>query len=318
MHPELRVRTTFALFLLVAAGLSAASITAEATRVPAKPVIGEPVTVPAQPQAGKRFAISFRVTRSDTGKPLMRGKMICDPSVGGKAIPHAESFRQGTARLSFVVPTVAAGRSLKVKLTISAGGQSATRVANFRILRGEVASLVSIGDASVAEGNAGITTLSFAVTLSPASAKSASVDFTTADGTATAPTDYKSVSGTLSFKPGERAKTLALSVIGDTTLEQDETLTVTLSNPVKATIANATATGTITNDDVATQPVQVLLGTYCGFTTAGGGICFDVAATGTAQYVTHVKYKQTTKNEEDVHQQRHAVHLLVDFRLVGH
>ena len=104
------------------------------------------------------------------------------------------------------------------------------------------------------------------------------------------------MNGTLGFKPGERAKTVAVSVIGDTILERDETLTVTLSNPINATIANAIATGTITNDDVAPQPLQVLLGTYCGFTTAGGGICFDVAANGTAQYVTRVKYKQTTKN----------------------
>ena len=71
MYPKFRVPTSVALSLLVAAALSAASLTAGTTRVPAKPVIGQPVTVPAQPQAGKRFNVAFRVTRSDTGKPLM-------------------------------------------------------------------------------------------------------------------------------------------------------------------------------------------------------------------------------------------------------
>ena len=152
MNPKLRVHTAVALFLVIAAALSAASIAARTTRVPAKPVIGLPVTVPAQPHAGKRFTVLFRVTRIDTGKPLMRGKMVCDPSVAGKVIPHAESFKQGTARLSFVVPTDAAAKLLTVKLTIKTGSQSATRLAAFRILQGEVKPLVSIGDVSAAEG----------------------------------------------------------------------------------------------------------------------------------------------------------------------
>jgi hypothetical protein len=59
--------------------------------------------------------------------------MICDPSVAGLVIGHVESFRGGTARLSLVVPADAARKSLRVKLTITAGGKSVTKVANFRV-----------------------------------------------------------------------------------------------------------------------------------------------------------------------------------------
>ncbi len=85
-----------------------------------RPVIGKAVAVPAKLVAGKRVTVSFRVTRSDGGKPLSGGSMVCDPSVGGKLVRHVESFRNGLARLSFVVPKAAKGKQLRVKLTIKA------------------------------------------------------------------------------------------------------------------------------------------------------------------------------------------------------
>ena len=98
-----------------------------------KPLIGKPVTTPAVATAGKPFTVSFPVTRSDNGMPLTTGRMICDPSVQAKVIKHAESFRGGTARLSFTVPKSAKGKVLKVKVTIKAGTQSTTGIATFRV-----------------------------------------------------------------------------------------------------------------------------------------------------------------------------------------
>jgi hypothetical protein len=98
-----------------------------------KPVIAGPTTAPAKPVAGKRFAVTFAVTRSDNGKPLVTGKMVCDPSVAGKVIPHVESFKAGKVRLVFTVPKAAKAKTLKVRLTIRSNGQSATRIANFRV-----------------------------------------------------------------------------------------------------------------------------------------------------------------------------------------
>ena len=70
----------------------------------------------------------------------------------------------------------------------------------------------------------------FTVTKSNTDA-AASVEFATANGTATAPGDYAAQSGTLNFAPGEATKTITVLVNGDAAFEADETFTVNLSNP---------------------------------------------------------------------------------------
>ncbi len=108
---------------------------------------------------------------------------------------------------------------------------------------------VSINSVSQAEGNAGTTAFTFTVSLSQPSAKTVTVNFTTADGTAQAASDYVAASGAVTFLPGETSKPVTILVNGDTTLEPVETFTVGLSNPVNAMIANGTGTGTILDDD---------------------------------------------------------------------
>jgi len=98
-----------------------------------KPIIGRATTVPAHAVAGRRFAVSFRVTRSDTGAPLTSGKMICNPSVAGKVLRHSESFSGGTARLSFTIPKSAKGKLLRVSTTIEFGARSTSKVATFHV-----------------------------------------------------------------------------------------------------------------------------------------------------------------------------------------
>lgn len=263
MSPRRLLSTLLSLVGVVALALVAAAADGSAgTRAGYKPVISKPMTTPAVAVAGHRFTVSFKVTRSDTGTPVLRGQMLCDPAVAGKVIRHAESFSRGTAQLSFVVPAGSAGKVLKVHLTIRAGGRSATRISTFSIAKTGSASL-AIAGASIAEGNAGTTTLSLPVTLSGTSSRTVSVSYATSDGTATAPSDYQASTGVLTFKPGEKLRTIQVSVVGDTAIEQDETFTVALSSPVNATIAKGSATATITNDDTA---VPVTAGNYRGAT----------------------------------------------------
>ena len=101
--------------------------------VVAKPVIAKPTTVPKVALAGKRFTVSFKLTRSDTGEPLTAGTMVCEPSVGGKLLRHDEVFEAATARVSLVIPKSAKGKQLKVQVRITLGERSATRVATFRV-----------------------------------------------------------------------------------------------------------------------------------------------------------------------------------------
>jgi hypothetical protein len=132
---------------------------------------------------------------------------------------------------------------------------------------------VTISDAFVAEGNSGTATLSFRVELSAPARQAASVEFATVDGTASAGTDYRPATGTLTFKPGETSRTISVTTSGDTLVEPDETLTVTLSNLVNLKAAKAKATGTIKNDDVAPRS-----GHYAGQSSQGKALSFDVAS----------------------------------------
>ena len=106
---------------------------------------------------------------------------------------------------------------------------------------------LAVADAEVEE--AANASLAFAVTLSRAPSGTVTVDFATSDGTATAGSDYTATSGTLAFAAGETAKTVSVPVLDDDHDEGSETLTLTLSNPSGAYLADGTATGTITNTD---------------------------------------------------------------------
>jgi hypothetical protein len=273
MSPKRRLFNAVGLALLVGTTLAATAATASGTATLSKPVIGKAVTAPAQAVAGKRFTVSVRVTDA-SGAALTRGKMICDPSVAGQVIRHSESFASGTARVSFIVPASAAGKVLKLKLTIKAGMQSSRKVFTFRV-QASAKPAISMADASVLEGNTGTTTLSFPVTLSASATQAVSVSYATSDGSASAPADYAAATGTLTFQAGQRTQMVSVGVVGDLNIEPSETFTVVLSNPVGAAIARGTATGTIQNDDTA---VPVTPGSYKGTTQEGNSLFFTVLA----------------------------------------
>ena len=111
---------------------------------------------------------------------------------------------------------------------------------------------ISIDDVTVTEGNSGTVNATFMVSLSDAIDRTVTVDFATADGTATAPADYIAIpTTTLTFNPGEKSKPITVAVKGDTLDENDETFFVQLSNPNDATLAVARGLGTILDDDTA-------------------------------------------------------------------
>ena len=101
----------------------------------------------------------------------------------------------------------------------------------------------SIDDAFVNESSGSAT---FTVTRSGNTALLSSVDFATADSTATAGSDYAAATGTLSFTAGETTKTISVSVTPDSNVEADEFYFVNLSNASEATIADSQGLGTIT------------------------------------------------------------------------
>ena len=140
---------------------------------------------------------------------------------------------------------------------------------------------LSINDVTVVEGNAGTTNAVFTVTLSAASGQTVTVNYATADGTATQPADYTNTSGTLTFTPGQTTRTITVPVIGETVPEANETFFVNLSGATNATISDNQGVGTITNDDV---PVTVSPGTVPNGTVAAPYSQTITASGGAAPY----------------------------------
>ncbi|OPF19969.1 hypothetical protein B1L04_00355 [Microcystis aeruginosa KW] len=115
---------------------------------------------------------------------------------------------------------------------------------------------LTINDVTVTEGNSGTTNAVFTVSLSSAASTVVSVNYATANGTATAGTDYTAIPPTtLTFNPGETSKTITVAVNGDNQVELNETFFLNLSNlqanGSNVTLADNQGQGTINNDDSA-------------------------------------------------------------------
>ena len=104
------------------------------------------------------------------------------------------------------------------------------------------APLVDIGEAAP--------TISFQVELSAPSARTITVDYATANASATAGEDFTSVSGTVSFAPADVIQTITVPIVNDTLDEALETFSVTLTNPSNAGLGSLVgALGRITDND---------------------------------------------------------------------
>jgi hypothetical protein len=150
---------------------------------------------------------------------------------------------------------------------------------------------LSINDVTVTEGNSGTTNATFTVTKSGPSDTSVDVDYATANGSATASTDYQSTSGTLKFDTNETQKTLTVPILGDTAVEPDETFFVNLSNARNATISDSQGVGTIVNDDAPPAVLSIadappVIEGNSGTTSAS----FTVTRSGTTSTTVTVSY----------------------------
>ncbi len=178
-----------------------------------------------------------------------------DYTAGSGTITFAAGETSKTLNVAVIGDaTVESDETFAVTLSAPSGAKIGTASATGTITNDDAVQAlptVSIAGASKAEGNSGTSNLGFTVTLSKASATPVTVQYATSNGTATAGQDYTAASGTVTFAAGETSKTVNVAVAGDATVEADETFTVTLTAPSGATIAAASAVGTITNDDAA-------------------------------------------------------------------
>ena len=118
---------------------------------------------------------------------------------------------------------------------------------------------LTISNPTIKENNSGTNNLIFKVTLSTTSTQTITVNYATANNTATAGSDYTAKTGTLTFTPGQISQDIIISVNGDTAIEPDETFLINLANPSNALITDNQGLGTITNDDgdnISVTPIE--------------------------------------------------------------
>ena len=106
---------------------------------------------------------------------------------------------------------------------------------------------LSVADARAHESDDGA--IEFTISLDRAALRTITVAYATRDGSAKAGEDYTASSGTLTFSVGEDSKTVPVELLDDAKDESEETFELVLSNAANALIGDATATGTIENDD---------------------------------------------------------------------
>ncbi len=189
---------------------------------------------------------------------------VCDPTgfgegqtfIGFQAVTTDGS---GNATFNVSLPALPAGQPIVTATATDPAGNT-SEFSQCLASVGVALPALTINNVSANEGNSGVTPFVFSVALSAASASTVTVNFATADGTATAGSDYVATSGTLTFNPGVLIQTLTVNVNGDTTVEPNETFFVNLSAPTNATIASSQGTGTIVNDDAVPPAVVKFFG----------------------------------------------------------
>ncbi len=117
-----------------------------------------------------------------------------------------------------------------------------------------VVPVLSVADIVLDEGDSGVTSACFTLTLSEAATHSVSVDAAAGEGTADGNDDFQPFLDVIMFAAGQTSASFCVDVNGDTTFENDETFTIVLSNAVGLTLERTSATATINNDDAEPQP----------------------------------------------------------------
>ena len=246
--------TTYTASCSISAGASGSlSNTATVTGVATDPTPGNNsatdtdslATVPGAPTIGtvtagnSTVSVTFTAPVSNGGSPITGYTATCGAqSVSGTVSPIVVTgVTNGTPVTCTVVATNIVGNSAPSTASNSVTPQSVS---------------LSINDVAMAEGNSGTSLMVFTVSMNAASSVAVTVGYATLDGTAIAGSDYTSTSGTLTFAPSETSKTVSVSILGDVTLESNESVGVMLSGSTRSTIARAIGRGNIQNDEPST------------------------------------------------------------------
>jgi hypothetical protein len=227
------------------------------------------------------------------------------PGVDFEHVSGSLTFAPGVERMQVLIPII--GDTLDenneffgLGLTNAVNAAAGPTPFNITILDDDPLPALSVSDLTVVE-EPGAKAV-FNVRLSAASARSISVGYFTADGTATANAnaDYRQTFNTLIFNPGETVKTVEVPITADAIAEADETFSLNLANPFRASIADPTGIATITESS-SVSLVQFSAASY-GVSEADRFVDVTVTRTGNTSGAASVAYEtvgQTASEKSD-------------------
>jgi hypothetical protein len=229
------------------------------------PVISLAVSSAAVTEDGSSNLIYTFSRSGDTTNPLSVNYAIGGSATNGSdyaLIPASLTFAAGARTATVIVDPIAdAIVEPDETVSLSLVARDAYTIGTTGSVSGTIVNddnaTFSINDVAIVEGDLGTRLAVFTVSLSHAVAGGAAVAFATANGTASAGSDYVANSGLLNFTgtAGE-LRTIAVTINGDTLFEPDESFFLNLSSPTNGvTLAKAQGSGTIRNDDVPPLPV---------------------------------------------------------------
>ena len=222
---------------------------------PSEPLTASFAGMPAEHDGSSEF--TFTLTFSEEPDEDLSYRTLRDDAfdVSGGDIGKAKRAQQGSNRTwtIHVDPDGAGDVSIRLPATQSCSATGAICTGDGRMLSNSTSDTVrgpagiSVADTTAEENTDA--SIDFTVSLDRGASGTVTVDYETANGTATAGSDYTAASGTLTFAAGERTKTVSVDLLDDTHDEGEETFTLTLSNASGAFITDSEATGTIENHD---------------------------------------------------------------------
>ncbi|HEX3219019.1 MAG TPA: Calx-beta domain-containing protein [Candidatus Limnocylindria bacterium] len=262
------------------------------------------------------LTMSFTVTQTGRGKSSVRYATV-DGSATSPAdfvartgtLKFAGGHRRNKVAITIVGDTLdEANERFFVRLSNPSGATISNAVGTGTITDDDAPPTVStVGTLTVPEGNTGDSGYaSVDVTLSAPSGRPVSVDFTTADGSATAGSDYGLTAGTLDFTVGHTTGSIVVPIFGDDAAEGDETFDVDISNPVNAALGTDSTSVTIQDNDPIPPGSAVL-------NVTGASVREGTGSTKTLTFTVTRSGETTTAVDVDYQTSNGSAHAVSDY-----
>jgi glucose/arabinose dehydrogenase len=214
------------------------------------------VTVTRTGNTQERMTLEYTTNEIGGAGAAQAGADYTQPSFDGRANTGQVVFEIGDTVRTFTVPIVndsqeEGNESFAIGLqNPSSGSLGAPRTVLITIVDDDSPANISMSSAEVTVSE-GVSTANITIQRSGNINGASSVNFTTSNGTAIAGSDYTATSGTVNFAVGQLTQTISIPILNDIITENDETFTVTLSNPTNAILGNQlTSAVTILDNDL--------------------------------------------------------------------